>query len=459
MLIRLTVGNYKSFNEETEMPMVSSSKIRMMQGHVIQSDGIKLLKHAAVYGANASGKTNLIDCFRFVQHVLNAGLPLKSTNLYCRNDPKNKDRYSLFELQFSIGGHYYAYGFTAILSQRKITKEWLYELHRNSTEPLIERIVEDRSILTALPLSGKSQARFETYKEDFLTNDAGLFLSELNRAKRFDEGSPLIIFKRVFDWLTQQVMVIGPTEPVMADRYHDYLFNKNVRKRIEQTLSSFDTGVSGIELDKLTNDELLDIVPSPLLRRIIEDVQKRFTSAQEQNLAVTIRGETSLTVIQFRSDGEMEAIAVRLRHKGSRTPFDFSEESDGTRRLFDLIVLLLAVGDDMVFIVDELERSLHPMLVRRLLTLFMELNEEHSAQLVFSTHEASIMRQDLFRRDEIWFVDRDLDGNSRLYSLDRFKERFDKDISKAYLEGRYGAVPVFGELKSSNGGLSHAARS
>lgn len=86
------------------------------------------------------------------------------------------------------------------------------------------------------------------------------------------------------------------------------------------------------------------------------------------------------------------------------------------------------------------------MLVRRFLELFMERNEQLSCQLVFSTHEASIMDQELFRRDEIWFVDRNDRGDSRLYSLDRFKERFDKDIAKAYLDGRYGAVPAFSDL-------------
>jgi AAA15 family ATPase/GTPase len=127
--------------------------------------------------------------------------------------------------------------------------------------------------------------------------------------------------------------------------------------------------------------------------------------------------------------------------------FDFKEESDGTKRLFDLMNILLTEEDDVVYVVDELERSLHPMLLKRFLELFMEHNEDGSRQMVFSTHESSIMSQELFRRDEIWFVDRSEDGNSRLYSLDRFKDRFDKDIAKAYLDGRYGAIPVFSDFE------------
>ena len=98
---------------------------------------------------------------------------------------------------------------------------------------------------------------------------------------------------------------------------------------------------------------------------------------------------------------------------------------------------------DIVYVVDELERSLHPKLTERFLQLFMQLHEKERMQLLFTTHESSIMDQSIFRRDEIWFVERNADNASVIYSLDRFKERYDKVLSKAYLEGRYGAIPVF----------------
>ena len=131
--------------------------------------------------------------------------------------------------------------------------------------------------------------------------------------------------------------------------------------------------------------------------------------------------------------------------------FSFSEESDGTKRLFDLIDMLLIDRPDTVFVVDELERSLHPKLTERFLKLFMEAHDGIRMQLVFTTHEDTIMDQSLFRRDEIWFVERDADNASRIYSLDRFKERYDKKLSKAYLEGRYGAIPVFRQFSFQKG--------
>ena len=132
-----------------------------------------------------------------------------------------------------------------------------------------------------------------------------------------------------------------------------------------------------------------------------------------------------------------------MKHGNSIFDFSFKEESDGTKRLFDLVDMLLIKDEDMLFVVDELERSLHPKLTQHFLELFMEAHSEDRVQLIFTTHEDTIMDQELFRRDEIWFVERDGLNSSKIYSLDRFKERYDKKLSKAYLEGRYGAIPVF----------------
>ena len=107
--------------------------------------------------------------------------------------------------------------------------------------------------------------------------------------------------------------------------------------------------------------------------------------------------------------------------------------------------------DDIAYVVDELERSLHPKLTEHFLKLFSERHKDHKIQLLFTTHEAAIMDQELFRRDEIWFIERDGENNSKIYSLDRFKERYDKKLSKAYSEGRYGAIPVFNRFEFRKG--------
>ena len=115
--------------------------------------------------------------------------------------------------------------------------------------------------------------------------------------------------------------------------------------------------------------------------------------------------------------------------------------------VFDLLDILLSKDDDVLFVIDELERSLHPMLTRRFLELFNERRDTQRTQLLFTTHEDAIMCQELLRRDEIWFVERNAANNSVIYSLDRFKQRYDKKLAKAYMEGRYGAIPVFSSLE------------
>ena len=111
--------------------------------------------------------------------------------------------------------------------------------------------------------------------------------------------------------------------------------------------------------------------------------------------------------------------------------------------------MLMSKEDDVLYVVDELERSLHPKLTEHFLKLFMKAHENDKVQLIFTTHEDTIMDQEIFRRDEIWFVERDKDNTGNIYSLDRFKERYDKKLSKAYLDGRYGAIPVFNQSRTN----------
>ena len=128
MLVKLSVENFKSFDQKEELSMISSSKMQGNKSHRVKIKQTQLLKNAIVYGANASGKSNLVVVFNFIKAALMEGLPVGSANDFCRNRQENKNRESVFEIQFTVGDTFYAYGFSAILSQRKITEEWLYEL-------------------------------------------------------------------------------------------------------------------------------------------------------------------------------------------------------------------------------------------------------------------------------------------------------------------------------------------
>ena len=206
---------------------------------------------------------------------------------------------------------------------------------------------------------------------------------------------------------------------------------------------TFDTGISQVKIEEITLDELSNALPKSVFDKMMQHVKNRMEEQEEPSFRMTMRSKATFFNIEVEGHSEPKVTTIRLHHNKSFYEFGFDEESDGTRRLFDLMDMLLNKREDVLYVVDELERSLHPKLTERFLQLCMHIHYEQRIELLFTTHESSIMDQAIFRRDEIWFVERNAENASSIYSLDRFKERYDKVLSKAYLEGRYGAIPVF----------------
>lgn len=148
MLVKVSVENFKSFDKAAELTMISSNKIRTNANHRLKIKSTQLLKYAVVYGANASGKTNLALFFKFFKDSVCNGIPIEATQMFCKNRQENKERESSFEIQITVGDKFYAYGFSAVLSRRKVTGEWLYELYQNgSAKCLFEREGSKRPVL------------------------------------------------------------------------------------------------------------------------------------------------------------------------------------------------------------------------------------------------------------------------------------------------------------------------
>ena len=186
MLIKISVENYKSFDQKEELSMLSSSKMQGNKSHRMKIKQTQLLKNAVIYGANASGKSNLVAAFAFIKTALIEGLPVESVTDFCRNRAENKERESIFELQFTVGDTFYAYGFSAVLSQRRITEEWLYELMQDGgAHQLFIREGSKAPVLGEdVKLSASEKSRFNVYSDDFAGQDVQLFLTEMNRGKK-----------------------------------------------------------------------------------------------------------------------------------------------------------------------------------------------------------------------------------------------------------------------------------
>lgn len=442
MLVKLIVDNFMSFNKETELTMIPSNKTRKKVNHKISIKSTSLLKYAVIYGANAAGKSNLVEAFQFIQYCVGKAIPVQAATMFCKSEESNSKKASTFELQFTTNGKFYAYGFSVILKERKITAEWLYELYQNgSAKTLFEREFGMKPQLGEnVSLENSDVTRMQTYLEDFEENSNVLFLSFMNREKKYSSTSKIGFFKRVYNWITKSLDICTPQTSLNSFAYY---YDEASLSLINELIKTFDTGISHVGIEKISQDELKKELPEPLFNDLMEKLKKKLEEDNVEKIKVSMKSDKSFFNIETVPNGELNITTLRLTHGSSFYDFKFREESDGTRRLFELLDILLNKSENKVYVVDEMERSLHPKLTSRFIELFDQLHPEQKIQLIFTTHESSIMDQELFRRDEIWFVECDKDNNSNIYSLDKFKERYDKKLSKAYLEGRYGAIPVF----------------
>jgi AAA15 family ATPase/GTPase len=216
-----------------------------------------------------------------------------------------------------------------------------------------------------------------------------------------------------------------------------------LKEGFEWLLNYFDTGIQGIDLKDVEFGKL--VIPQDLQQLIRSDLSK----ATNADAFGSLRFENDLYLITY-SDGDIKAKKLTTIHNQINDDeveyFSLVDESDGTIRIFDYIPLILdLMQGEKVFVIDEMERSLHPALMRKLMDLFFKYANDISTQLIFTTHESTLMDQDILRRDEIWLMEKTKAGVSSFKRLDeKFNLRFDKELEKDYLKGLFGATPVFG---------------
>ena len=442
MLVKLRVENFMSFDEMTELTMIPSNKTRKKGEHKVEVKSTSLLKYAVIYGANAAGKSNLVEAFKFLQYCVKRAIPAQGVTMFCKTKESNSKRDTTFEVQFTINDKFYAYGFSILLQERKITAEWMYELYQNgSAKTLFEREHGGKPVLgDKVILDRNDKLKMDIYIEDFDPNSSMLFLLFMNKEKKYNSKSKISFFKEVFFWLTECLDICTPNTSLSS---FEYYFDDASLTKINNLIKAFDTGISLVSVDEISLEDLKKELPEPIFNDVMEEIEKKLEEENIKKVKVSMRSNTSFFNIEGTDDGEIKVTTIKLKHGNSFYDFSFKEESDGTRRVFELLDILLNSNENKVYVIDEMERSLHPKLTSKFINLFDQMHPNQRIQLIFTTHESSIMDQELFRRDEIWFVERDINNNSNIYSLDKFKERYDKKLSKAYLEGRYGAIPVF----------------
>ncbi len=406
--------------------------------------GVSALKTGVIYGANASGKSNLIKAIDFGRKTILNGT--KTEQLISTNTFKldkvffNKPTYIEYEIQHK--GKNYAYGF--IFNAKEIIDEWLFEIDKTGETKIFER--KNTSDYDLSFLFKKNKTKNETQFLEFTAKGTPrnqLLITQIRNTNVTDNVTDISDILNVIDWFQNALTVIYPGTKNISKKFELHK-DTNLQQVFKEMLAYFDTGIDGIEF-KAVDFEKMDI-PSDVKEEIKADL---FSEKSEKTSAFLSNPEDDqYYVITKTNHHTVQAKLLKTKHKvigGDYELFDLKDESDGTRRILDLIPLVIDYfGGGNVFIVDEIERSLHPNLVLDYFGFILDKCNNINSQLIASSHEATLLTQKILRKDEIWFAVKDKEGATQLHSLEDYNVRFDKEIMKDYLLGRFKGIPKLG---------------
>jgi hypothetical protein len=429
MIIEFRVKNHRCFRDEQVLSMVAGPD-KSLPDNVLTEDKFRLLRSAAIYGPNASGKSSLIEALGFMRDFVadsarsQPGDPI-AVNPH-RLDPASAQEPSLFELTFLVNGLRYQYGFTA--TRQRVVEEWLYSYPTNKAREWFRREWDEQAgkpkyVFPSQNLKGRKQE---------IADEAGenrLFLSWA-ASRNHEQLLP------IYEWFRTGFRELPQKDFLRPVTAHMAFSDEETRKSVVQILRNADFGISDIQItEKKLDESRLGDLPQ------VKDLGEK----ERSELIDAVKAE-------WDSNRRFD---VQLTHRGIRdimSSFNLKQESDGTQRFFSLIgPWIEALARGYTVFVDEIHASLHPMLTRQLIELFHDPEWNHrGAQLILTTHDVSLIDSSLFRRDQIWLTEKDGEGAAHLYSLNDYKKpRKGENWRKGYMAGRYGAVPILGDFDKS----------
>lgn len=451
MLINISVSNFRSFHDTESFSMVSG-KTRNFADRIARVANTKALKFKAIYGSNASGKSNLVKAFDFMQTAVVDGIPASSAIDYCRLYEENINRPSRFEVEVILDGSYYTYGFEVLLSESRFLSEWLFERKGQRNRLVFSRDLRNETY-TVGPYTNSIalNERLCIYADDIKTDGSILFLRTMNQNKDslYDNDSKIKVFRTLYHWFRYNLSINYPDDPITQ---YTHFFDSQGSAAAEKLLARLDTGISKVNVYDEPTEKVMSQLPKAFAQSVLDNLnEQKLRQSKEGNddaPAVVVRSHEghSMYLIEL-NDEEIICKTLKFNHKHSNALFTLRDESDGTIRLLDLIEVLLSNTRNMVYVIDEVNRCLHPLITKQFVKDFLNLAVERDIQLIVTTHETGLMDLELLRQDEIGFVEkRDTDGSSRIFSLEDYGARFDKRIRNAYIKGQYDAVPKIKNL-------------
>ncbi|SFD54203.1 hypothetical protein SAMN05518672_102359 [Chitinophaga sp. CF118] len=445
MLIRFSIENFLSFADRTEISMIPG-KSRVKSHHIIpaeKSRDIPILKTAIIYGANASGKSNLAKALDFTRKFVLLGTRTENEKIGYRNfrlDKSFVDRPSRIELEIKHQNKNYAYGFE--FNNTEILEEWLFEVNKDADKSIFERKSElGKSIydFSGIKFKNKEEKQFLKFTGDG-TRKNQLFITECKVRNVRNNVTDLDDIFNVLDWFQNTLRIIFPNTKHKRGIEFELRDNQNIYEIFNEFLEYFNTGIKGVDLEEVSIEDIPDLNDFKDVLFDESEAKQVFVSDTYRNITYSISRD---------ANGELKLSKMMTKHAVKNSDvdelFEVNEESDGTQRILDFIPVIMDLfKGDNVFVIDEIDRSLHPNLTYDMIDLFLSKSKGINSQIIITTHESSLLSQKLIRKDEVWFVVKDQFGASSFYSLEEFKIRFDKEIRKDYLLGRFKAVPVFG---------------
>lgn len=428
MLIRFSVGNWMSFQTKATFSLIASRE-RQHGERISKVEKFKfgILPIAAIYGGNASGKTNLFKALHFAKGLIVKGTQpysLIAVDRFRLGSAQKIEHPAHFEFELLIDETLYVFSFS--VNRKTVLEEKLVHISGSSEKTLYHRVKGECNFDSSLK---SNQSLLFAFKG---TRDNQLFLTN-SVSQKID------IFKPVYDWFKDKLELIAPDsrfEPFeqFLDEEHPLYMTMN------QMLPQLDTGISHLGGEAIPFENLP--LPEPIKMKLREELAE---GATVRLLAEPLNERFIVT----RKNGELiskKLVTYHLNTDGSETKFDMRQESDGSQRVIDLLPAFLelsAFQSKKVYVIDEIDRSLHTLLIKRLLEDYLsKCSHQSRAQLLFTTHNMLLMDQDLLRRDEMWVAERNTQGVSSLLSFSEYKDvRYDKDIRKSYLQGRLGGIP------------------
>lgn len=398
MILEFCVTNYLSIKDELKLSFVSTplkeSSAEPNDLYDLSDTGISLVRSAVIYGANASGKSNVLKAFSFYKRFITssfkdgqAGETIDVENF--RLNATTVDEPSSLEATFTDGEYIYRYGFE--VDSRSVQMEWLYRRVCKKRAKEVELFYREDGVTTVHP---KSQLLQELVNKKMVRSNALL----LSTAAQFNETTAVSILR----WLSNTQVLFCSEGEVLWQNAIKHLDDEGLRERITAFARYADLGIENIT--KIDN-------------RIVSRHRQYDDEGREVN----------------------------------NVAFSFNRnESEGTIKYFSLAYPIIdALDNGKRVVIDELDSRLHPLLVKRIVALF---NDAHTnpkgGQLLFTAHDTFLLSAGLFRRDQVWFTQKDNFGATELYSLAEYKVRSTSPFERDYLLGKYGATPLIGDMES-----------